>query len=92
MLKRRDENSMSNSVRNLEMTDEQIEQIEQMVKEYFTEEWCEEGGYGWTEFSGKPDAFLKFARAMYDKGQEEEIRRQKTGIGYVNGVLFMDEF
>lgn len=38
------------------------------------------------------DQLLKFARAMYDKGQEEEIRRQKTGIGYVNGVLFMDEF
>lgn len=35
---------------------------------------------------------LKFAREMYNKGQEEEIRRQKTGIGYVNGVLTLDEF
>ena len=38
------------------------------------------------------DQLLKFVRVMYNKGQEEEIRRQKTGIGYVNGVLFMDEF
>ena len=38
------------------------------------------------------DQLLKFARVMYNKGQEEEIRRQKTGIGYVNGVLVMDEF
>lgn len=38
------------------------------------------------------EQFLKFAREMYNKGQEEEIRRQKTGIGYVNDVLFVDEF
>jgi len=38
------------------------------------------------------DQLLKFAREMYNKGQEEEIRRQKTGIGYVNGVLTLDEF
>ena len=24
--------------------------------------------------------------------EEEEIRRQKTGIGYVNGILVVDEF
>lgn len=47
------------------MTDEQILQ---MIKEYFTEEWCEEDGYGWTEFAGKPDAFLKFARVIYTEG------------------------
>lgn len=45
---------------------------------------------GWIAYS-KED-LLEFARVMYNKGQEEEIRRQKTGIGYVNGVLFMDEF
>ena len=38
------------------------------------------------------EQLLKFARVMYNKGQEEEIRRQKTGIGYVNGVLTLDEF
>ena len=37
------------------------------------------------------EQLLEFAQAMYNKGQEE-IRRQKTGIGYVNGVLFVDEF
>ena len=68
------------------------EQILELVKEHFTEEWCEEDGCGWTEFAGKPDVFVKFAREMYNKGQEEEIRRQKTGIGYVNGVLTLDEF
>lgn len=45
-----------------------------------------------TEYYGDVDAFVKFAQIMYNKGQEEEIRRQKTGIGYVNGVLFVDEF
>ena len=43
-----------------------------MVKEYFTEEWCEEDGCGWTEFAGKPDAFVKFAKVMYDKGKDDE--------------------
>jgi hypothetical protein len=48
------------------------EEILQMVKEYFTEEWCEEDGCGWTEFAGKPDAFVKFAKVMYDKGKDDE--------------------
>ena len=47
------------------MTDEQIISL---VKQYFTEEWCEEDGNGWTEFAGKPDAFLKFAQAIYENG------------------------
>ena len=71
------------------MTDEQILQL---VKEHFVEEWCEEDGHAWVEFAGKPDAFVKFAREIFEEGQQEEIRRQKTGIGYVNGMLFMDEF
>ena len=45
------------------------DQILELVKEHFTEEWCEEDGCGWTEFAGKPDAFLKFAREMYRKGK-----------------------
>ena len=51
------------------MTDEQILQL---VKEHFEEEWCEENGHGWVEFAGKPDAFVKFARAMYNKGRDDE--------------------
>ena len=35
---------------------------------------------------------LKFAREIFEEGQQEEIRRQKTGIGYVNGMLVVDEF
>jgi len=35
---------------------------------------------------------LKFARKIFEEGQQEEIRRQKTGIGYVNGMLVVDEF
>lgn len=45
------------------------EQIISLVKQYFTEEWCEEDGNGWTEFAGKPDAFLKFAEKMYNQGR-----------------------
>ena len=71
------------------MTDEQIFEL---VKEHFEEWEADEDGYCWVEFAGKPDAFVKSARVMYNKGQAEEIRRQKTGIGYVNGVLFVDEF
>lgn len=38
------------------------------------------------------EELLEFARVMYNEGKEEEIRRQKTGIGYVNDVLFVNEF
>ena len=47
------------------------EEILQMVKEYFTEEWCEEDGCGWTEFAGKPDAFVKFAQEIFQMGYNE---------------------
>jgi len=46
----------------------------------------------WDEWSGKPEDLLKFSREIFEKGQQEEIRRQKTGIGYVNGMLVVDEF
>lgn len=42
-------------------------EIIELVQEYFVEEWCEEDGHGWVEFSGKPDVFLKFARIMCEK-------------------------
>ena len=47
------------------------QQIIELVKEDFTEEWCEEDGNGWVEFAGKPDAFLKFARVIYENGYNE---------------------
>jgi hypothetical protein len=47
------------------------QQIIELVKEHFTEEWCEEDGNGWVEFAGKPDAFLKFARVIYENGYNE---------------------
>lgn len=44
------------------------EEILNLIKEYFTEEWCEEDGNGWVEFSGKPGDFYMFAKAIYEKG------------------------
>jgi hypothetical protein len=44
------------------------DEILQLVKEHFIEEEVDEDGYCWTEYAGKPDAFLKFARAIYSEG------------------------
>jgi hypothetical protein len=52
------------------MTDEQIIEL---VKEHFMEEWCEEDGHGWVEFAGKPDAFLKFAKKLREEVIHETI-------------------
>ena len=57
------------------MTDEEILQI---VKEHFIEEEVDEDGDCWIEFAGKPNAFLKFAKAMYEKGNRE---------GYAEGCI-----
>ena len=57
------------------------EQILQLVKEHFEEEWCEEDGHGWVEFAGKPDAFVKFAEAIYGEGYEQH-RKDIMGKGY----------
>lgn len=53
------------------MTDEQILEL---VKEHFTEEWCEEDGCGWTEFAGKFDAFVKFAWEIYGTAADETLQ------------------
>lgn len=45
------------------------EQIIQMVKEHFEEDWDDYDGW---EYSGKMDVFIKFAQAIYDKGREDE--------------------
>ena len=68
------------------MTDEQIFEIASNHLHYDVD------GDMAGQFRAEPHELLKFARLMYDKGQEEKIRRQKTGIGYVNDVLFVDEF
>ena len=65
------------------------EELLKLVKEHFEEDWDENDGW---EYSGNFDAFVKFARKIFEEGQQEEIRRQKTGIGYVNGMLVVDEF
>ena len=70
------------------MTDEQIFEL---VKEHFQEGGVRDDG-SCSEYYGNFDAFLKFAREIFEEGQQEEIRRQKTGIGYVNGMLVVDEF
>ncbi len=51
---------------NLKMTDEQILTL---VEEYFIEGEVDDDGYCWIEYAGKPDAFLKFARVMYEEGR-----------------------
>ena len=60
------------------------EQILELVKEHFTEEWCEEDGNGWVEFAGKPDAFLKFARTIrqdgYSEGYEDGRSLSSTNV------------
>jgi len=50
------------------MTDDQILDF---VKEHFIEEEVDEDGDCWIEFSGKPNAFLKFAQAIYDEGVKD---------------------
>ena len=74
------------------MTDEQIISL---VKQYFTEEWCEEDGNGWTEFAGKPDAFLKFARAIRKQTIDEILttleevpnpEANRTAINRIKGI------
>lgn len=47
------------------MTDEQILQL---VKEHFEEDWDENDGW---EYSGNFDAFVKFARELYDNAKWE---------------------
>ena len=56
------------------MTDEQILKL---VKEHFDVGGIRDDGTC-SEYYGNPDAFLKFARAMYEKGNQE---------GYVEGCI-----
>ena len=49
------------------MTDEQIISL---VKEYFEVGGIRDDG-SFSEYYGKPDAFLKFARAIYDEGWKD---------------------
>jgi len=63
------------------------EQILQLVKEHFEEDWDENDGW---EYSGNFDAFVKFARALYEEGYAEGYSRgYDVGeeIGYDRGTL-----
>jgi len=51
------------------------EEILELVKEHFVEEEVDEDGYCWIEFAGKLDAFVKFAKVMYDKGRDDEAEQ-----------------
>ena len=51
------------------------EQILELVKEHFEEDWDENDGW---EYSGNFDAFVKFAREFYNKGKWE---------GYYDGYV-----
>lgn len=53
---------------NLMMTDEQILTL---VKEHFEVGGIRDDGSS-SEYYGTPDAFLKFAREIYEKGREDE--------------------
>jgi hypothetical protein len=67
------------------MTDEQILELAEQHFSFITE-------YTATGWIADTEDLLKFARKIFEEGQQEEIRRQKTGIGYVNGMLVVDEF
>ena len=53
---------------NLMMTEEQILTL---VKEHFEVGGIRDDGSS-SEYYGTPDAFLKFAREIYEKGREDE--------------------
>ena len=42
-----------------------------MVKEHFEEGGIQDDG-SCSEYYGDPDAFVKFAKVMYDKGKDDE--------------------
>ena len=46
-------------------------EILQLVKEHFQEGGVRDDG-SCAEYYGEPDAFVKFARAMYNKGRDDE--------------------
>ena len=47
------------------------DEILQLVKEHFEEDWDENDGW---EYSGNFDAFVKFARAIYEEGYEQHAK------------------
>ena len=60
------------------MTDEQIIAL---VKEHFIEEEIDEDGYCWIEYAGKFDAFLKFAKEIYENGYDDGCFQSTGGNG-----------
>jgi hypothetical protein len=73
------------------MTDQDIFVIAHYFNISFTK-LEDKDGYSYDGIEGCEKDFLNFAREIFKRGQQEEIRRQKTGIGYVNGTVILDEF
>ncbi len=65
------------------MTEPTDEQILKLVKEHFEEDWDENDGW---EYSGNFDAFVKFARALYEEGYSDGYDVGED-IGYDRGTL-----
>ncbi len=59
------------------------EEILKLVKEHFEEDWDENDGW---EYSGNFDAFVKFARALYEEGYSDGYDVGED-IGYDRGTL-----
>jgi hypothetical protein len=58
--------------------DELIELRKQFLEINELEE-VDEDGYCWAEYAGKPDAFLKFVRAIYEEGYDDGCFRATGG-------------
>ena len=43
----------------------------ELAKELLEEDWCEDDGNGWVEFSGTPNQIIEFAKAIYDRAYSE---------------------
>ena len=69
-------------ISNQPMTDEQILEL---VKEHFQEGGVRDDG-SCSEYYGDPDAFVKFARALFEEGYSEGYD-VGYDIGYEGGTL-----
>ena len=59
------------------------EEVLKLVKEHFEEDWDENDGW---EYYGNFDAFVKFARALYEEGYSDGYDVGED-IGYDRGTL-----
>ncbi len=59
------------------------EQILQLVKEHFEEDWDENDGW---EYSGNFDAFVKFAQEIFQMGYDDGCYETSYSTGYTGLV------